>query len=221
MNAPPKLSTVDGATMKGIESDLKSYAYSLLKKNQGQTADDIKAGEALLDVVGTLKKDFYKQNAKQVNVKDLLKLDKAYAQMNVITDASARAEAGIFTPSQLMQASKSNARKVSTRAFGEGRAVLQQDAQAAKEILGDGKTGIASRIGGLGAAGVGIAAGIGPSAAVIGGTAGIYSKTGQKLIDKLITERPEALRVLGEGLFNQRALGAIGGGAITNRLFGE
>jgi hypothetical protein len=61
MNAPPKLSTVDGATMKGIESDLKSYAYSLLKKNQGQTADDIKAGEALLDVVGTLKKDFYKQ----------------------------------------------------------------------------------------------------------------------------------------------------------------
>ena len=221
MNAPPKLSTVDGATMKGIESDLKSYAYSLLKKNQGQTADDIKAGEALLDVVGTLKKDFYKQNAKQVNVKDLLKLDKAYAQMNVITDASARAEAGIFTPSQLMQASKANARKVSTRAFGEGRAVLQQDAQAAKEILGDGKTGIASRIGGLGAAGVGIAAGLGPSAAVIGGTAGVYSKTGQKLIDKLITERPEALRVLGEGLFNQRALGAIGGGAITNRLFGE
>jgi hypothetical protein len=221
MNAPPKLSTVDGATMKGIESDLKSYAYSLLKKNQGQTADDIKAGEALLDVVGTLKKDFYKQNAKQVNVKDLLKLDKAYAQMNVITDASARAEAGIFTPSQLMQASKANARKVSTRAFGEGRAVLQQDAQAAKEILGDGKTGIASRIGGLGAAGVGIAAGLGPSAAVIGGTAGVYSKTGQKLIDKLITERPEALRVLGEGLFNQRALGAIGGGALTNRLFGE
>ena len=221
MNAPPKLSTVDGATMKGIESDLKSYAYSLLKKNQGQTADDIKAGEALLDVVGTLKKDFYKQNAKQVNVKDLLKLDKAYAQMNVITDASARAEAGIFTPSQLMQASKANARKVSTRAFGEGRAVLQQDAQAAKEILGEGKTGIASRIGGLGAAGVGIAAGLGPSAAVIGGTAGVYSKTGQKLIDKLITERPEALRAIGEGLFNQRALGAIGGGAITNRLFGE
>lgn len=221
MNAPAKLSSVDGPTMKAIESDLKSYAYGLLKKTQGQTADDIKAGEALLDVVGTLKKDFYRQNANKVNVKDLLKLDKAYSEMSVITDASARAEAGLFTPTQLMQASKANARKVSTRAFGEGRAVLQKDAQAAKEIIGDGKAGLVSRIGGLGAAGVGIAAGLGPTAAVIGTTAGVYSKTGQKLIDKLISERPELARQLGEGLFNQRALGAVGGGAIVPRLFGE
>lgn len=221
MNAPAKLSSVDGPTMKAIESDLKSYAYGLLKKTQGQTADDIKAGEALLDVVGTLKKDFYRQNANKVNVKDLLKLDKAYSEMSVITDASARAEAGLFTPTQLMQASKANARKVSTRAFGEGRAVLQKDAQAAKEIIGDGKAGLVSRIGGLGAAGVGIAAGLGPTAAVIGTTAGVYSKTGQKLIDKLISERPELARQLGESLFNQRALGAVGGGAIAPRLFGE
>lgn len=221
MNAPAKLSSVDGPTMKAIESDLKSYAYGLLKKTQGQTADDIKAGEALLDVVGTLKKDFYRQNANKVNVKDLLKLDKAYSEMSVITDASARAEAGLFTPSQLMQASKANARKVSTRAFGEGRAVLQKDAQAAKEIIGDGKAGLVSRIGGLGAAGVGIAAGLGPTAAVIGTTAGVYSKTGQKLIDKLISERPELARQLGESLFNQRALGAVGGGAIVPRLFGD
>ncbi len=221
MNAPAKLSSVDGPTMKAIESDLKSYAYGLLKKTQGQTADDIKAGEALLDVVGTLKKDFYRQNANKVNVKDLLKLDKAYSEMSVITDASARAEAGLFTPTQLMQASKANARKVSTRAFGEGRAVLQKDAQAAKEIIGDGKAGLVSRIGGLGAAGVGIAAGLGPTAAVIGTTAGVYSKTGQKLIDKLISERPELARQLGESLFNQRALGAVGGGAIVPRLFGE
>lgn len=219
MNAPEKLSSVSGSVMKGIESDLKGFAYNLLKKTQGQTADDIKAGEALLDVVGTLKKDFYKQNAKTVSVKDLLKLDKAYSQMSVITDASARAEAGLFTPTQLLQASKANARKVSTRAFGEGRAVLQRDAQAAKEIIGDGKTGLVSRIGGLGAAGVGIAAGLGPTAAAIGGTAGIYSKTGQKLIDKLISERPELLMQLGQGLFNQRNIGAAGGGAITNRLF--
>lgn len=219
MNAPEKLSSVSGSVMKGIESDLKGFAYNLLKKTQGQTADDIKAGEALLDVVGTLKKDFYKQNAKTVSVKDLLKLDKAYSQMSVITDASARAEAGLFTPTQLLQASKANARKVSTRAFGEGRAVLQRDAQAAKEIIGDGKSGLVSRIGGLGAAGVGIAAGLGPTAAAIGGTAGIYSKTGQKLIDKLISERPELLMQLGQGLFNQRNIGAAGGGAITNRLF--
>lgn len=219
MNAPEKLSNVSGSVMKGIESDLKGFAYNLLKKTQGQTADDIKAGEALLDVVGTLKKDFYKQNAKTVSVKDLLKLDKAYSQMSVITDASARAEAGLFTPTQLLQASKANARKVSTRAFGEGRAVLQRDAQAAKEIIGDGKSGLVSRIGGLGAAGVGIAAGLGPTAAAIGGTAGIYSKTGQKLIDKLISERPELLMQLGQGLFNQRNIGAAGGGAITNRLF--
>lgn len=219
MNAPEKLSSVSGSVMKGIESDLKGFAYNLLKKTQGQTADDIKAGEALLDVVGTLKKDFYKQNAKTVSVKDLLKLDKAYSQMSVITDASARAEAGLFTPTQLLQASKANARKVSTRAFGEGRAVLQRDAQAAKEIIGDGKSGLVSRIGGLGAAGVGIAAGLGPTAAAIGGTAGVYSKTGQKLIDKLISERPELLMQLGQGLFNQRNIGAAGGGAITNRLF--
>lgn len=219
MNAPEKLSSVSGATMKGIESDLKSYAYNLLKKTQGQTADDLKAGEALLDVVGTLKKDFYKQNAKTVNVKDLLKLDKAYSEMSVITDASARAEAGLFTPTQLIQASKANARKVSTRAFGEGRAVLQKDAQAAKEILGDGKAGLVARIGGLGALGVGAAAGIPATLATVGGVAGIYSKTGQKLLDKLIAERPELLQQLGQGLFSQRNIGAIGGGAVANRLF--
>lgn len=219
MNAPEKLSSVSGATMKGIESDLKSYAYNLLKKTQGQTADDLKAGEALLDVVGTLKKDFYKQNAKTVNVKDLLKLDKAYSEMSVITDASARAEAGLFTPTQLIQASKANARKVSTRAFGEGRAVLQKDAQAAKEILGDGKAGLVARIGGLGALGVGAAAGIPATLATVGGVAGIYSKTGQKLLDKLIAERPELLQQLGQGLFSQRNIGAIGGGAAANRLF--
>lgn len=218
-NAPAKLSTVDGATMKAIESDLKSYAYGLLKKTQGQTADDIKAGEALLDAVGTLKKDFYRQNAKTVSVKDLLKLDKAYSEMAVITDASARAEAGLFTPSQLMQASKANARKVSTRAFGEGRAVLQKDAQAAKEIIGDGKAGLVARIGGLGALGVAGVAGLPATVATVGGVAGIYSKTGQKLIDKLLTERPELAQQLGESLFNQRALGAIGGGAMANRLF--
>lgn len=219
MNAPEKLSSVSGATMKGIESDLKSYAYNLLKKTQGQTADDLKAGEALLDVVGTLKKDFYKQNAKTVNVKDLLKLDKAYSEMSVITDASSRAEAGLFTPAQLMQASKANARKVSTRAFGEGRAVLQKDAQAAKEILGDGKAGLVARIGGLGALGVGAAAGVPATLATVGGVAGIYSKTGQKLLDKLIAERPELLQQLGQGLFSQRNIGAIGGGAAANRLF--
>lgn len=219
MNAPEKLSSVSGATMKGIESDLKSYAYNLLKKTQGQTADDLKAGEALLDVVGTLKKDFYKQNAKTVNVKDLLKLDKAYSEMSVITDASSRAEAGLFTPTQLMQASKANARKVSTRAFGEGRAVLQKDAQAAKEILGDGKAGLVARIGGLGALGVGAAAGVPATLATVGGVAGIYSKTGQKLLDKLIAERPELLQQLGQGLFSQRNIGAIGGGAAANRLF--
>lgn len=218
-NAPAKLSTVDGATMKAIESDLKSYAYGLLKKTQGQTADDIKAGEALLDAVGTLKKDFYRQNAKTVSVKDLLKLDKAYSEMVVITDASARAEAGLFTPSQLMQASKANARKVSTRAFGEGRAVLQKDAQAAKEIIGDGKAGLVARIGGLGALGVAGVAGLPATMATVGGVAGVYSKTGQKLIDKLLTERPELAQQLGESLFNQRALGAIGGGVMANRLF--
>jgi hypothetical protein len=218
-NAPAKLSTVDGATMKAIESDLKSYAYGLLKKTQGQTADDIKAGEAILDAVGTLKKDFYRQNAKTVSVKDLLKLDKAYSEMAVITDASARAEAGLFTPSQLMQASKANARKVSTRAFGEGRAVLQKDAQAAKEIIGDGKAGLVARIGGLGALGVAGVAGLPATVATVGGVAGIYSKTGQKLIDKLLTERPELAKQLGESLFNQRAVGAIGGGPLANRLF--
>lgn len=219
LNAPEKLSSVSGSVMKGIESDLKSYAYGLLKKTQGQTADDLKAGEALLDAVGTLKKDFYKQNAKEVSVKDLLKLDKAYSEMSVITDASARAEAGLFTPTQLMQASKANARKVSTRAFGEGRAVLQKDAQSAKEILGDGKAGLVARIGGLGALGVGAAAGVPATLATVGGVAGIYSKTGQKLLDKLISERPELLQQLGQGLFSQQRMGAIGGGAITNRLF--
>lgn len=218
-NAPAKLSSVDGITMKAIESDLKSYAYGLLKKGQGQTADDIKAGEALLDAIGTLKKDFYGQNAKTVSVKDLLKLDKAYSQMAVITDASARAEAGLFTPSQLMQASKANARKVSTRAFGEGRAVLQKDAQAAKEILGDGKAGIVARIGGLGALGVAGVAGLPATIATVGTTAGVYSPTGQKLLSKAIAERPELLQQLGEGLFNQRGLGAILGGQIANRLF--
>lgn len=220
-NAPSQLSTIEGSAMKGIESDLKGFAYSLLKKTQGQTADDVRVGEALLDVVGTLKKDFYKQNAKTVNVKDLLNLDKAYSEMAVITDASARAEAGLFTPTQLSQASKANARKVSTRAFGEGRAVLQKDAQAAKEVLGDGKSGLVARIGGLGALGVGAAAGLPATLATVGGVAGIYSKTGQKLLDKLIAERPGLFTKIGEQIIDSKKIGAIGGGDITPRLFGE
>lgn len=213
VNAPKVFSTADGATMKSLESELKTHAYNLIRKSDGDI-NSVKAGEALLDVLGELKKDFYKQNAKNVNVKDLLKLDKTYSEMSVITNASERADAGIFTPKQLEQASKMNARKVSKRAFGEGRAVLQKEASAAEEILGNAKSGVVARIGGLGLFGLMANAGLVPSMAVAGGTAGIYSKGGQQVLDTLISQRPELVKKLGEQIIKTKKVGGLFGGAL-------
>ena len=194
---------IDGQTYKGIESDLRKKASNYANS---ATASEREVGEALTDVLGTIKKELYSQNPKQTS--KLRRIDSAYSDLSVINVAAANsgADNGVFTPKQFSTAVRQQDQTRRKSSFAKGRAKGQEVSDAAVQVLGDTARSTlegriaASTVGGLGLlsqpqVGIPLALTVPPA----------YSQGGQAAIDMLLRQRPELLQRMGGMLSQQSA----------------
>lgn len=208
-------SGIAGGDIKVVESELGK----LIKDYKASTsAFDREVGDELVNISNILKTSLERQNPKFV--KSLRKVDSAKADLYRIEQAAAatNADNGVFSPKAFQQAVRQKDPTRNKRAFARGEARLQEESDAAMDILAD-KAG-ATLEGRLGlTVGGGYAAlsnplfGI-PAAASIGA---LYSPTGVNVSNALMNARPEAARAV--GTFMQQQSPAIGGAVAPFGLF--
>ena len=193
---------VDGQVYKGIESDLRKEAISF--KNSATKAErDV--GDALFDVLDTLKKNVRRQNPTESS--KLRRIDSAYGDLAVMRTAAANsgAENGVFTPKQYSVAVRQRDTSRNKTAFAAGSARGQELSDAALEMLGEGAAQY--QTGRQVAQSVGLGTGLGaaitePTAAMATAIAvpALYSKGGLKAMEVLMSRRPEVMRQVGRNL---------------------
>jgi hypothetical protein len=211
---------VDGQTYKGIESDLRKEAMSYRNSTTKAERD---VGDALFDVLETLKQNLRHQNPSQTSA--LRRVDNAYGDIAVMKTAAANSGAanGVFTPKQYSTAVRQRDSSRNKTAFAAGSARGQDVSDAAVTQLGDDMSQYQT--------GRQVAQGLGLGTALTGGTAtvafgvaapALYSEGGLKVMQALMRERPQVVREIGK-VFEKRATkeGSISGAQVMaeyNRL---
>ena len=196
---------INGEVYKGMESDLRKRVVSLLTS---QTDADRQKGEILkksLDVIKSSLRQQYPQKSSA-----LRRVDSAYADMDTIKIASAKSKSGVFTPEQYGLAIKQadETRKKSKYALGKARG--QQFAEQAYETMGtETNAALAGRLALLATGAYGAMQEPATAAAVYALTPALYSKTGMKAIQAIMTKRPDLVRSVGEAV--QASAGGAGG----------
>lgn len=127
--------TMDGRTFKQVESELRVLAQS---KKASQDEGQRQIGHALDAARDALRENLARQDPKVADA--LRKVNKAYAQFAPVERAassSAKSEAR-FTPSQLLQAIKTETKSPRKRMFAAGKGgELQKWAEDAYKVFGD------------------------------------------------------------------------------------
>lgn len=208
----PENKVLPGGTAKRIDSDLGSLER---KYKKSANAQDQTIGEA----IGEIKFRIRDEIAAQDPTGKVADLNKAFAEFVRVerAAASSRLDGGVFTPEQLLAASRSMDESRRKGSFARGQALMQRAGEAGRTVLGSQvpDSGTAERImsqtalAGLAAA---LAKGAVPEPAVGpllagGGLAALYSRPGQAMI--------RGLAPLGPGL---RAVSPIVGPATLNSL---
>lgn len=183
------LETVDGRTYKGIESDFQKEINTYLSS---ATADDKKIGNALQEVLGSIKSNLNKQNPAENS--SLRKIDSAYRDLFSINKAiqTTSNPTGIFTPTNYRNAVKRTT--TGSKTYASGKALNQDLARAGEEVItppagsmAEGRqTGILASL-------------FSPMIALPAGavTGTVYSPTGQKVTNALLRQRPEIVKKFG------------------------
>lgn len=154
----PENKVLAGGTAKRIDSDLGSLER---KYTKSMTAQEQTIGEALGEIKQIIRQEIASQDptgkVRQLNnvFSDFLRLEKAAA--------GSRAPGGIFSPEQLVSATRTLDETRRKGGFARGQARMQQVAEAGREVLGTRvpDSGTPERIGttlallGLGGAGLG------------------------------------------------------------------
>lgn len=154
----PENKVLAGGTAKRIDSDLGALER---KYTKSMTAQEQTIGEALGEIKQIIRQEIASQDptgkVRQLNTvfSDFLRLEKAAA--------SSRAPGGIFSPEQLVSATRTLDETRRKGGFARGQARMQQVAEAGREVLGTRvpDSGTPERIGttlallGLGGAGLG------------------------------------------------------------------
>jgi len=154
----PENKVLAGGTAKRIDSDLGALER---KYTKSMTAQEQTIGEALGEIKQIIRQEIASQDptgkVRQLNTvfSDFLRLEKAAA--------GSRAPGGIFSPEQLVSATRTLDETRRKGGFARGQARMQQVAEAGREVLGTRvpDSGTPERIGttlallGLGGAGLG------------------------------------------------------------------
>lgn len=209
----PKNGQIDGQAYKKIESDLRKEA---VKYVNSANAADKSVGEALFSALDSLKEGLKKQNPKMTP--QLRRIDSAYGDIAVMRTAAANSGAvnGVFTPKQYQTAVRQRDATRNKSSFAAGRARGQDISEAAVDTM---SPTIGSTLEGRLALGIGGGYGALQAPAVAGSVAVaaplMYSTPGLKVMEALMTRRPEIARKIGAKL-TQRASkeGSITGAEI-------
>jgi hypothetical protein len=210
--------TISGAELKAAESELGRLASNF---SSSSDADQRLLGDAVKQLQANVRSMVERSNPQFA--KELSSINASYAQVLRLQNAASRigAEEGVFSPSQLLAATKQMDRSLNKRAFARGDALMQDVAEAGKKVLGprvpDSGTPLRAMVGGgllAGAAGGGgMAAGLNPFVAGGLGSAllGGYTPMTQGIAASLLARRPQAATPLAQAI--EQALPYIGSGA--------
>lgn len=125
--------TMDGQTYKQVESELTALSAPY---RSSQDAAQRQLGTALQEVNEIMRDTIERGNPGKAE--ELSKARLAYRMLSRVEDASMRRATpdGVFTPADLLQALKADARRTGNRkAFARGDALLQEFAEAAQSVL--------------------------------------------------------------------------------------
>lgn len=203
---------MDGLSFKELEAELSRFARSY---GSSSSADDRMLANGINEVLASARSALERGNPKAAPL--LRKINQAYATFTRVQDAAGRVgtEEGIFTPNHLLSAVRNMDKSARKGAFARGDALLQTLAENGKKVLGIKypDSGTAGRLAEFGAL-AGVIAN--PALTVGGGVAGSlpYTKAGQDIAAKLLTQRSPWARPAGE-LLNSLA---VRGGGIAGPL---
>lgn len=196
-------SRVEGKELSGGQIQaLKEDLRMLTDAYKGATGSERLLGTAFDDLENSIMLSLRNQNPKFA--KELKKADTAYANYKraELAAASARGEAGAFTPAQLESAVRQSDRSKGKSQFARGQALMQDLSSAGYDVLGS-KIPDSGTAGRLGLAGLltGAAQYVEPSAMLPTALAtGAYTKPGMAAFNQFIRRRPAAVEKAGTGL---------------------
>ena len=181
-----------GPSFKEAESELGRLARSY---RHSSVADERQLGGALMELQATLRDWLARSNPKAAP--DLGKVNSAYAQLLRVEGAAAKpgTEPGVFTPAQLQAATRQLDPTMRKRATARGEALMQDYADAGRDVLGarlpDSGTPYRTLTAFLGGAGMGLNPAAAGAAAAGGlGASALYSPKGQAALATALTSRP-------------------------------
>lgn len=204
---------MSGETMKKVESELGRKASNYMRDASADVRD---LGSALKETQNVLRQQVMRNNPAKAT--ELQQINEAFANYARLRRASSSvgAEEGIFSPAQLLSAVKAEDKTVGKAGFAQGKAKLQDLAEAGKSVLGSKvpNSGTADRLaaqlnnplaipGMVGGAAVGIPASL------------LYSQPSQRLLNRvLMSQRGPGAQRLADLLRSGAApavLGVAGG----------
>ena len=213
---------IRGETIKKIETRLGQKARRF---KGSSSADDQDLGDALTESLNSFRALLERNNPEFRS--ELSNINKAYAKLKVLENAAARVGSaeGVFSPEAFRGAVKSSDTSLRDRQFARGQALMQPMATEAVSILGKTipNSGTAERLSaqvmpfgvGLG----GISGILDPSViAALLGTGSIYgTEAGRKAAAAALTQRPEAIRALGRGVYQAAPVGGLLGSGFSQQ----
>jgi hypothetical protein len=219
----PQTGIMTGETMKSVESELGRLASSYRNSPVG---DERLLGSAIQELQSTLRGLVQRSNPEAAGT--LAATNQAYATLLRVQDAAAKVGSpnGAFTPAALTSSVKKFDSSFRDRAFARGDALLQDFAEAGKNVLGNKvpDSGTAGRMlvgGGIPAAAM-YAYNNPLAAGAIGAGAGLgmlpYTAAGQRLAAGLLASREPGAGLLSEAIRSAGPLAAGAVGAVTPGL---
>lgn len=185
-----------GPSFKEVESELGRLARMYRNSPVG---DERQLGGAFLELQSTLRDWLARSNPKVAP--ELAKANEAYANLLRVEGAAGKpgADPGVFTPAQLQSAVRQLDPTLRHRAFARGDALMQDYADAGRNVLGarlpDSGTPYRGLMATLLGGGLGAGAVVDPAAAMMAvgggmGASALYSPSAQAALAAALTKRP-------------------------------
>lgn len=206
-------STMPGRAFKTVESSLRNEISAASTSPDPYTRQ---MAQHLRDVRDALRQSLARTNP--LLAPQLQAINRGWANYSILRNAGSKVTnpENPFTVAQLQSAVRANNKTVGKGGFAAGNALMQDLSDPAVAVLGNRvpDSGTAGR-GLLGAA---LYGGLGAKALIPGVALNlIYSRPGQAMMAKLLTERPELARVLARQI---QQSGAGVGGLLSGQLAG-
>lgn len=207
---------IKGTAWKSIDSDLGRLASNYINSQSG---DERLLGAAIKETQLSVRNLLERANPKFAN--EIGKTNRAFADFLRVQKAASSigAQEGVFSPNQLLSATRALDESLRKGKFAKGEARLQGTAETAKKVMGANLPDSGTAYRGLTGAGVLGGALLDPTTLLAPlGISALYSKPGQDLARLLLLQRPELVRQVGTSISQSSPIISR---TITPGLLGE